>query len=598
MDRLRGRFCTAALMMACLVNLTTAASAQYETRAIFPVLPEPRSVALGDFNHDGMLDVAVGIWYSGQLGVLLGNGDGTFQPATYYTISNQVESVESVAVADFNGDGNLDIAVDSYLDGSVAVLLGNGDGTFQPAVNYSTPIGPYFVTVGDFNGDHVLDLVTLERTGECECISVLVGNGDGTFQEPAITTTLPHYSVAIGVGDFNRDGKLDIAAAWFVGTTSGVDILLGNGDGTFHLGATYPVVVGGLPVAVADLRGIGKLDLAIPAGNEGIGVVLGNGDGSFQPVTYYGSFTGFADSVVAADVSGDGIPDLVVSDSNSDPTTPGSVAILLGTGGGAFYLDREYPAGVVPVFPAVGDLNGDHQQDVVVANALGNTLITLLNTGVVSFSPTTPLAFSPQLLGTTSAALGVTLTNTGVTPLSIASMSVRSLPSSAGGAAPASQPFSLTSNCGKSVPAGGSCNVNVRFRPQVIGTQNAIISIVDSASSKPQVIELSGQGTVVKLVPAQLNFPPQKAGTTSHPMTVQMTNTSSQALHINSITRGGVDSSSFKEQNTCGSQLAAGASCTISVVFAPNQPGSYSAVVNISDNGGGTQFVSLSGTGT
>jgi VCBS repeat protein len=198
--------------------------------------------------------------------VLLGRGDGTFQPATYYSIDSQVESVESLTVADFNHDGNLDIAVADRLATSVYVLLGNGDGTFQPPTPFPTIGYPFFVTGGDFNGDHIPDLITADDL--CQCMSVLLGNGDGTFQPPIRTN--PGYvpPTAIAVGDFNLDGKLDLAAAGQRFTNSEVEILLGNGDGTFQTGASY--TVGSLPqsIAVADFRGNGKLELAV-ADSEG-----------------------------------------------------------------------------------------------------------------------------------------------------------------------------------------------------------------------------------------------------------------------------------------------------------------------------------------
>jgi hypothetical protein len=571
----------------CVASFTTPAIAQFETRARLPVSLYADSVAVGDFNRDGKLDLAVASQGATGVSVLLGNGDGTFQAPVNYTVP---VAPDQVTVADLRNIGIQDLVVTNFND-SVSVLLGNGNGTFQAAVNYPTPPGPTFIAVGDFNGDHILDILTLELSGECRCLSVLLGKGDGTFQEPAITTVLPRPAGGIGIGDFNGDGKLDVAAA--ESAAYAVDIFLGNGDGTFRLDTVYPVVDGESPVTVADLRGNGKLDLVLPGGGEGVGVLLGNGDGTFQPVVYYGTLVASANSAVAGDVNGDGKPDLVVGASCINTCSLSPVEVFLGNGDGTFESPAMYPAGMENSVVALGDFNGDKMLDVAVVGSVSNDsfindVFTLLNTGVVSFSPTTPLAFPTQLVGTTSAPLSVTLTNTGSTALSISSIRING-------------PYQLDSSttCGGSVAPGGNCTLAAVFKPTVPGSKSGLLAVVDSASTKPQIIELQGVGTVVSVSPAQLSFPPQKVGTKSTPQTVTVTNTSSTAITFSGAKITGTNWKDFSETNTCGSQIGAGASCAVSVTFAPSQSGTRSAVLGLKDSGGGSpQTVPLAGTGT
>ncbi len=185
------------------------ASAQFEVRGDFSALGAPFAIAVGDFNHDGTPDLAIaaGGDYKDDVAVLLGHGDGTFGPPALYLAG---VGGNSIAAADLDNDGNLDLVVASQ-SGYIAILMGKGDGTFQPATE-TPPVAPFetYVAVGDFNRDGIPDLVALAPGGAGE-ISVLMGNGDGTFQ--SAITTQPQFAVqAIGLGDFNRDGDLDLVA--------------------------------------------------------------------------------------------------------------------------------------------------------------------------------------------------------------------------------------------------------------------------------------------------------------------------------------------------------------------------------------------------
>jgi hypothetical protein len=221
----------------------------------------PISVAVGDFNGDGVQDLAVAnqgtppLFADGSVSVLLGNGDGTFQAPLSFAVGIRPFSV---AVGDFNGDGAPDLAVANIGSHNVSVLLGNGDGTFQAAQNFATRFLPISVAVGDFNGDGAPDLAVANSGSDN--VSVLLGNGDGTFQAAQnFATDSGPYSVA--VGDFNGDGVADLAVANL--NSDNVSVLLGKGDGTFQAAVNFATGGGPVSVAVGDFNGDGRPDLAV-----------------------------------------------------------------------------------------------------------------------------------------------------------------------------------------------------------------------------------------------------------------------------------------------------------------------------------------------
>jgi len=371
--------------------------------AFFPIGPETSAVSLArtdfsptgvwniyvvtaDFNGDGKLDLAVTEFISGQVRIFLGNGDGTFQSFHTYPACN----AHGLASGDFNRDGSLDLAVADAGCGQVTVLLGNGDGTFSENGSFNTggsaTFAPYSVAVGDFNSDGRLDLATADEG--LHKASVLLGNGDGTFQSHVDYQT-GNDSRQVAAGDFNGDGRLDLA----ISSGQGVSILLGNGDGTFQSQTLYPLETHDNPyLVIADLNGDGNLDLAVANTAGSVSVLLGNGNGTFQTGVRYAT-GGFSATVIAADFNGDGHLDLATGNYYT-----ANLSLLLGNGDGTFREHVDFPAARGARGLVAADFNDDGRLDLAVANQFVDSISVFLQPLLDTTPPTISVAVSPASL--------------------------------------------------------------------------------------------------------------------------------------------------------------------------------------------------------
>jgi hypothetical protein len=336
------------------------------------------AIAVADFNGDGVPDVVAvrNALSTGGVVLSLGNGDGTFSSALDEPGGDD-ETARGIAVGDLNGDGKLDVVVTNRFGRSVSILVGHGDGSFQPRQFAPAGAGAISPTLADLNRDGKLDVITANR--DSNSVSVLLGNGDGTFQPPQEYATR-RVPIAAAVADLNGDGIPDIVVANQFDNS--VSVLRGNGDGSFQDDDAYSVGLRPVSVAIADVNGDGIPDIVVANSNsDSVAILLGFGDGTFDDALFIDVGDG-PESVVVADLNGDGIPDIVTANANSR-----NVSVVLGTGGGLFGPEQRFAVGVIPRSVAVADLNGDGILDIVTSNMGSGDVSVLFGNGDGTFQP-------------------------------------------------------------------------------------------------------------------------------------------------------------------------------------------------------------------
>jgi hypothetical protein len=347
--------------------------------------PDAVGMAIADFNEDGKPDIAVAA--NVKLYVMLSNGDGTFTSAPGSPLSMPSPPYDDfaspyigpMAVGDFNHSGHPGLAVGEYVNQAAIILLGNGNGTFSTSSSLANISGTNldWLTAADFNGDGNLDLFAVSGLDGLSPV-VLLGYGDGVFNSAALNANQEIYASSTAAGDFNGDGKMDIAiSGGGPGSGSAVAVLIGNGDGTFIQPSGSPIPLGKdlYAIVAGDFNGDGKLDLAVTDATENTAfVLLGNGDGTFQsPIAIPVGNEPLA--MVVGDFNNDGKLDLAVAN-NSD----NMVTLLLGNGDGTFIQapGSPYAVGKGPLAIEAVDFNGDGKLDLAVANVTDGTVSILL----------------------------------------------------------------------------------------------------------------------------------------------------------------------------------------------------------------------------
>ena len=359
----------------------TCASPSFSKPVSFPTGLFASGVVLGDFNGDGSLDMAVSNQNASNVSILLGDGRGSFGAKTDFAVGGPPQRI---IAADLNGDGALDLVLPIQAANAVDILWGDGHGGFgkPPMTTLAVDGGPFMAAAADFNADGKPDLAATITTAGSRKVAVLLGEGAGGFAAPRYFGSFGNSPIALGVADFNGDGRLDIAVGGGANSpadTNNLSIMLGDGKGGFDAPAYYTIGPAPQSMSIADFNGDGLADIAVSnslavSGNSTVSVLLGIGNGRFAgPTAFKIGVAGRGTGV--ADFNGDGKLDLVVANSNSN-----TVSVLLGDGKGGFGPKTDFAVGANPRKLAVADVNHDGRPDIITPNTGSNDVSVLLNT--------------------------------------------------------------------------------------------------------------------------------------------------------------------------------------------------------------------------
>jgi hypothetical protein len=348
----------------------------FATETVYPTgtNSHPSAVVLGDFNNDNRSDLLVVNTDTDSLAMFIGFDYALFKtPVTYGSIENL--GPQAIVTSDFNNDNYLDIAAAFFNSGTVGILLGYGNGSFDDMMTYPQENDSILaaLAVDDVNNDDKLDIVVVDYG--TNNIVILLGYGNGSFATSMIFSTgNDSRPYAIVIADFNKDGRLDVAVANF--ESNNVGILLGYSNGSFATVMTYPTGGGSNPVAIAvsDFNKDDRLDIAVVNdGTSNIGILLGFGNGSFaNQVTYSEHSDYFPCSIVVSDLTGNSLLDIIIANQHSN-----SISVFLGHGDGTFSLTvtQSTGSGTTPTYVTVGDFNNDNRSDIAVVNDGANNVL-------------------------------------------------------------------------------------------------------------------------------------------------------------------------------------------------------------------------------